>query len=66
MITKHGIRVESYVHRADGSLVNFDELQGEERVRAATELKKRYLNALFAGQAVFEEETSPALRATSP
>ncbi len=58
MITKHGIRVESFVHKPDGSLVNFDELSGEERVRAATELKKRYLNALYAGTAVFVEDTS--------
>ena len=58
MITKHGIRVESFVHKPDGSLINFDELNGEERVRAATELKKRYLNALYAGTAVFVEGTS--------
>lgn len=55
MMTKHGIRVESFVYKADGSLVNFDDLDPEERRKAATELKKRYLNALFAGQAVFTE-----------
>ena len=58
MITKHGIRVESFVQRADGTLVNFDDLKGEERVRAATELKAKYLNGLYLGKAVFTPDYS--------
>ena len=58
MITKHGIRVESFVQTADGGLKNFDELTGKERVRAATELKATYLNALYMGKAVFTPDYS--------
>ncbi len=46
------IKVTSYVHRGD-ELVNFDDLTKEERKRAATELKVRWLNALFDGRAEF-------------
>lgn len=53
MIASNGIRVDSYVQRADGTLVSFDELKGGERVRAATELKYKWLNGLFMGVATF-------------
>lgn len=52
MITKCGIRVETYVHTAEG-LVNFDDLTPEQKKKAATELKIRYMNAMFAGRAKF-------------
>lgn len=55
-MTKSGIRVDSYVQRADGTLVNFDDLTGEERARAATELKCKWLNGLFMGIATFTPE----------
>lgn len=58
LITKSGIRVDSYVQRADGTLVNFDDLKGEERVRAATELKSKWLNGLFMGIATFTPDYS--------
>lgn len=58
MMTKSGIRVDSYVQRADGTLVNFDDLTGEERVRAATELKCKWLNGLFMGIATFTPDYS--------
>ena len=53
MITKSGIHVASYARRADGTLVDFDSLTGDERVRAATELKCKWLNGLFMGIAGF-------------
>lgn len=63
MMTKSGIRVDSYVQRADGTLVNFDDLTGEERTRAATELKCKWLNGLFMGIATFApEETASEKR----
>lgn len=58
MMTKSGICVDSYVQRADGTLVNFDDLKGEERVRAATELKCKWLNGLFMGTATFTPDYS--------
>ena len=54
IITKHGIKVVSYVHTARG-LVDCDELTPEEKMRLGTELKKRWLNELFRGRAVFYE-----------
>lgn len=58
MIASNGIRVDSYVQRADGTLVNFDDLKGEERIRAATELKRKWLNGLFMGVATFTPDYS--------
>ena len=46
------IKVISYVRKGD-ELVRFDDLSKEEREKIATDLKIRWLNALFAGQAVF-------------
>lgn len=56
MITESEIRVDSYVQREDGTLVNFDDLKGHERLRAATELKCKWLNGLFMGIAVFSPD----------
>lgn len=58
------IRVEAFCHVGD-KLVNVDDLTQEQKVRLATELKKRYLNELFRGRAVFYEEGEqpPELRA---
>ena len=55
MTTKHGITVGSYVQTADG-LVNFDDLAPEQKTKAATQLKASYLNAMYAGRAVFTAE----------
>lgn len=52
MTTKHGITVVSYVH-TDQGLVIFEDLTQEQKKKAATELKLRYMNALYAGQATF-------------
>lgn len=46
------IKVISYVHVGD-ELVEFGQLTPEQKQRAATILKTNYLNALFAGKAVF-------------
>lgn len=43
------IRTESYVYGKDGSLIRFDDLSYDQKVRAATELKLRYLRAMFPG-----------------
>ncbi len=56
MTDKNGINVESYVQRADGTLVSFDELEGEERRRAATLLRCKWLSELFLGEAEFTPE----------
>ncbi len=55
------IKVISYVHY-QGQLVEFKDLPPEVRERAARELRKRYFNALFAGQATFfyEDEVNAA------
>ena len=58
MVTESGICVESYVQREDGTLVNFDDLKGDERLRAATELKCKWLNGLFMGTATFTPDYS--------
>lgn len=58
MIAKNGIRVDSYAQRADGTLVDFDSLTGDERVRAATELKRKWLSGLFMGIAAFTPDYS--------
>ena len=53
MVTKSGIRVESYVHDAKtGELIAFDDLTPEQKTKAATELKCRYINELFRGKGV--------------
>lgn len=46
------IKTVSYVHVGD-QLVRFDDLTDDQRQRAATELKFRYLSELYRGQAVF-------------
>ena len=46
------IKVVSYVHKGD-ELVRFEDLSQEDREKAATELKVRWLNAMFDGRAVF-------------
>lgn len=47
---KKEIRTVSYVRsKEDGSLIRFDDLTYEQKVRAATELKIRYLKAMFPG-----------------
>lgn len=56
MMTKSGIRVDSYVMGKDGELINFDDLTPEQRVKASTELKEKLLNSLFAGKATFSKE----------
>lgn len=48
------IKVVSYV-RVGGELVETSELAPEQKKRLATELKKAYLNHLFAGRAEFRE-----------
>lgn len=53
LVTKSGIKVISYVHTERG-LVDVDELTPEERTRAATEIKLRWMNELYRGKAVFE------------
>lgn len=53
---KNGICVESYVQRQDGTLVSFDELEGEERRRAAALLRCKWLGELFRGEAEFAPE----------
>lgn len=52
MTTKHRIHVVSYVHTADG-LVNFEDLTQEQQTEAATKIKTEYMNAMYAGKAVF-------------
>lgn len=56
MMTKSGIRVTAYVTGADGEKIPFEALSEEQKRRAATELKARYLGELFRGRAVFREE----------
>lgn len=46
------IRTESYVTK-NGKLVRFDDLTLEEKRRAATELKLRYMRAMFPGVEFF-------------
>ena len=53
IVTPSGIRVISYVHTKDGGLREFDSLTEQEKRKAATELKLRYMNALFRGRATF-------------
>lgn len=48
------IHTVSYI-RMNGKLVRFDSLPDDIKRKAATELKIRYLNELYRGQAVFEE-----------
>ena len=48
MRKKPVIRTESYVTK-NGQLVRFDDLTLEEKRIAATELKLRYLRAMFPG-----------------
>lgn len=55
LVTKYGIRVVSYVH-TDQGLVEFDDLTPEQKQKAATELKLRYMNDLYRGKAVFTAE----------
>ena len=57
--TPQKIRTKAYVHIGD-ELVDVDTLNGEQRVKLATELKKTYLNTLFAGKAVFREAEDKA------
>ncbi len=47
------IKAVSYVHSADGGLIPFDDLTPEQKVKAATQLKVMWLNALFSGKAEF-------------
>jgi len=47
------IRTVSYIHVGD-KLVCTDDLTPEQKTYVATVLKTKYLNALFAGRAVFE------------
>lgn len=49
------IRVEAFCYVGD-KLVNVDELNQEQKVRLATELKRRYLNELFRGRVEFVPE----------
>lgn len=57
MMTSSGINVISYVRDSrTGELINFDDLTQQQKAKAATELKTRYLNTLFAGVARFGEE----------
>lgn len=52
--TKSGIHVVAYVQSANGP-VDIDTLSPEKKREVATQLKIRYFNALFAGQARFWE-----------
>jgi hypothetical protein len=51
---KRKIRTQAFVHM-NGELVNVDTLDEQQRERFATALKLDYLNALYAGKAVFRE-----------
>ncbi len=53
------IRTESYVHSKDGGWIRFDDLTYEQKVKAATELKLRYLRAMFPGVEFFVPGTQP-------
>lgn len=46
------ITVRSFVHVGD-ELVDVDTLTQEQKIKFGTELRIQYLNALFAGKAVF-------------
>ena len=46
------IRVEAFCYVGE-TLVNVDDLSQEQKVKLATELKRRYLNELFRGRAEF-------------
>lgn len=52
MAKKFEIKAVSYVHVGD-KLVCTDDLTQEQKRRLATELKLKWMNALFAGQAEF-------------
>mgnify|MGYP006913124938 FL=1 len=54
------IRTVSYVHSKDGGLIRFDDLTYEQKVKAATELKLRYMRALFPGVDFFVAGTKPS------
>lgn len=56
------IRTVSYVHGKDGSLIRFDDLTHEQKVKAATELKIRYMKAMFPGVDFFVAGTRPEER----
>lgn len=47
------IRTESYVRSKDGGWIRFDDLTYEQKVQAATELKLRYMRAMFPGVEFF-------------
>lgn len=53
IVTEDGIKVISYVHTKDGGLAEVDSLSAEDKKRVATELKLRYMNALYRGKATF-------------
>ena len=57
LVTKDGIKVISFVHTERG-LVDVDELTPEEKSRAATEIKLKWLNELYRGKAVFEADAA--------
>lgn len=66
MRKKQVIRTESYVTK-NGQLVRFDDLTLEEKRIAATELKLRYLRAMFPGVEFYvkKERDADALHAAS-
>lgn len=55
LVTKSGIRVQSFVYRGN-ERVAMESLTEEEKIKVATELKLRYMNTLFAGKARFYAE----------
>lgn len=54
MRKKPVIKTVSYVTK-NGQLVRFDDLTDEEKRRAATELKLRYMRAMFPGVEFYVE-----------
>lgn len=54
MRKKPEIKTVSYVTK-NGQLVRFDDLTDEEKRRAATELKLRYMRAMFPGVEFYVE-----------
>lgn len=53
IVTKHGIKVVSYVHTERG-LVDCDELTPEEKARLGTAIMLTYCGELYRGKATFE------------